>query len=70
MVVAPVVLPAMKPGEHVVADYSATSLSLKRHPVAFLRERLAARGILPTEALGRTRDGRRVIVEEMLVRPR
>jgi error-prone DNA polymerase len=68
---APVVLPAMKPGEHVVADYSATSLSLKRHPVAFLRERLAARGILPTEALSRTRDGRRVTVAGLvLVRQR
>ena len=68
---APVVLPAMKPGEHVVADYSTISLSLKRHPVAFLRERLAARGILPTEALGRARDGRRVTVAGLvLVRQR
>jgi error-prone DNA polymerase len=68
---APVALPAMTPGEHVVADYAATSLSLKRHPVAFLRERLAARGILPTEALGRTRDGRRVTVAGLvLVRQR
>ena len=68
---APVVLPAMKPGEHVVADYAATSLSLKRHPVAFLRDRLAARGILATEALGRTRDGRRVTVAGLvLVRQR
>jgi error-prone DNA polymerase len=61
----------MKPGEHVVADYAATSLSLKRHPVAFLRERLKAKGILPTEALGRTRDGRRVTVAGLvLVRQR
>ena len=67
----PVVLPAMKPGEHVVADYAATSLSLKRHPVAFLRDRLSARGILATEALGRTRDGRRVTVAGLvLVRQR
>ena len=68
---APVALPAMKPGEHVVADYAATSLSLKRHPVAFLRDRLSARGILATEALGRTRDGRRVTVAGLvLVRQR
>jgi error-prone DNA polymerase len=68
---APVILPAMRPGEHVVADYAATSLSLKRHPVAFLRQRLAARGIVPTEALGRTRDGRRVTVAGLvLVRQR
>ena len=68
---APVVLPAMRPGEHVVADYAAISLSLKRHPVAFLRQRLAARGIVPTEALGRTRDGRCVTVAGLvLVRQR
>jgi len=68
---APVILPAMQPGEHVVADYAAISLSLKRHPVAFLRERLAARGILPTEALARARDGRRVTVAGLvLVRQR
>ncbi|HLZ66766.1 MAG TPA: error-prone DNA polymerase [Aliidongia sp.] len=67
----PVVLPTMQPGEHVVADYATTSLSLKRHPVAFLRERLAARGILPTEALGGTRDGQRVTVAGLvLVRQR
>jgi error-prone DNA polymerase len=68
---AAVDLPAMKPGEHVVADYAATSLSLKRHPVAFLRDRLAARGILAAESLGRTRDGRRVTVAGLvLVRQR
>ncbi|MDB5363942.1 MAG: DNA-directed polymerase PolC [Rhodospirillales bacterium] len=68
---APVALPAMPPGEHVVADYAAISLSLKRHPVAFLRDRLAARGIVPTEALGRIRDGRRVTVAGLvLVRQR
>jgi len=68
---APVALPAMKPGEHVVADYAAISLSLKRHPVAFLRDRLAARGIVPTKVLAQTRDGRRVTVAGLvLVRQR
>jgi len=68
---APVALPAMRPGEHVVADYAAISLSLKRHPVAFLRDRLAARGIVPTQALAQTRDGRRVTVAGLvLVRQR
>jgi error-prone DNA polymerase len=67
----PVVLPAMKPGEHVVADYAATSLSLKRHPVAFLRERLTARGIVPAEVMGRTKNGRRLTVAGLvLVRQR
>ena len=38
-------LPAMSPAEHVVADYQLTRLSLKDHPIAFLRETLAAEGI-------------------------
>lgn len=43
---AEVELPAMPHGEHVVEDYRALSLSLKAHPVAFLRDRLAARRVL------------------------
>src|SRR5690606_4182031 len=39
-------LPPMPPGEHVVEDYRALSLSLKAHPVSFLRQRLNARRIL------------------------
>ena len=30
-------LPFMSPGEHVVQDYASTSLSLKAHPVSFVR---------------------------------
>src|SRR3546814_708331 len=43
---AEVELPAMPLGEHVVEDYRALSLSLKAHPVSFLRDRLAARRVL------------------------
>ncbi|HEY9567752.1 MAG TPA: OB-fold nucleic acid binding domain-containing protein, partial [Thalassobaculum sp.] len=43
---AEVELPAMSLGEHVVEDYRALSLSLKAHPVSFLRDRLAARRVL------------------------
>ena len=39
-------LPPMPLGEHVVEDYRALSLSLKAHPVSFLRERLNMRRIL------------------------
>jgi error-prone DNA polymerase len=38
-------LPPMPLGEHVVEDYRALSLSLKAHPLAFLRPDLAARGL-------------------------
>ena len=44
-------LPEMGPGEAVVHDYRTLTLSLKAHPVSFLRETLSRRGILPTEAL-------------------
>ncbi|MBL8762360.1 MAG: error-prone DNA polymerase [Phycisphaerae bacterium] len=35
-------LPALEPSRLVHHDYAATGLSLKAHPIAFLRERLAA----------------------------
>jgi len=44
-------LPEMAPGESVVHDYRTLSLSLKAHPVSFLRATLQKRGIVPTEAL-------------------
>ncbi|KQW85822.1 DNA polymerase [Devosia sp. Root413D1] len=39
-------LPVMAPGESVVHDYRTLSLSLKGHPVGFLRPELERRGIL------------------------
>ncbi len=39
-------LPPMPPGEHVVEDYRHLSLSLKAHPVSFLRHELDRRRIL------------------------
>ncbi len=44
-------LPPMPLGEHVVEDYATTSLSLKRHPLAFLRAELAQQGIVTTAVL-------------------
>jgi error-prone DNA polymerase len=40
-----VTLPSMPLGEHVVLDYATLRLSLKAHPLSFLRNRLAARGV-------------------------
>ncbi|WP_324260710.1 error-prone DNA polymerase [Altererythrobacter sp. H2] len=39
-------LPTMAPSEEVVADYQTTRLSLKAHPLAFLRPILAERGFV------------------------
>ncbi len=48
---AAALLPAMTLGEHVVEDYASTSLTLKRHPLAFLRAELAAEGLVTAAAL-------------------
>lgn len=51
-------LRAMAAGREVVEDYSHTGLSLRRHPVSFLRADLARRRIVScAEAMG-SRDGR------------
>ena len=44
-------LPPMPLGEHVVEDYASTGLSLKRHPLAFLREELTADGLVTAAEL-------------------
>jgi len=36
-----IALPLMSKGEHVVQDYATTSLSLKAHPISFVREQLS-----------------------------
>jgi error-prone DNA polymerase len=43
---AEVQLPAMPLGEHVVLDYATLRLSLKAHPLSFLRTRFAARHVV------------------------
>ena len=64
-------LPIMPPGEHVIHDYRSLGLSLKAHPVSFLRERLDSHGITPNAALPTIPGGRRVTVAGLvLVRQR
>ena len=64
-------LPPMPLGAHVVEDYRRLSLSLKAHPASFMRTRLAARGILRSEALLSVKNGERVTVAGLvLVRQR
>jgi error-prone DNA polymerase len=54
-----------------VEDYRHLSLSLKAHPVAFLRERLAQKKILRSEELAKLRNGVRATVAGLvLVRQR
>ncbi|NDV00654.1 error-prone DNA polymerase [Pseudoroseicyclus tamaricis] len=56
----PVALPQMPLCEAVVADYQTLRLSLKAHPMSFLRKSLAAQGYLSSEDLSRARPGQRL----------
>jgi error-prone DNA polymerase len=60
-------LPPMPLGEHVVNDYRYLSLSLKAHPVGFLRRTLTERRILKTEALSGMKTGARVTVSGLVL---
>jgi len=50
-------LPFMAESEHVVQDYATTGLSIKAHPVSFLRKKLDLLHVLPTDKLSRVKDG-------------
>ncbi len=64
-------LPEMALSEHVVHDYETVRLSLKAHPMSFLRARLAAQGVRPSSDLPKIRDGAPVAVAGVvLVRQR
>jgi error-prone DNA polymerase len=53
-------LPTMAPGEHVAADYQTVRLSLKGHPMAFLRTGFAAEGVLSCAQTAAAKNGARV----------
>ena len=55
-------LPLMRLSEHVVNDYRTLRLSLKAHPVSFLRDRIAGSGALACGDLRTIHDGARVSV--------
>ncbi|GMA75966.1 hypothetical protein GCM10025880_23830 [Methylorubrum aminovorans] len=52
----------MSAGGEVVADYCAKGLSLRAHPLVFLRETLAGLGARPCAALERARNGAQIVV--------
>jgi len=66
-----VALPVMPLSEHVVNDYRTLRLSLKAHPMSFLRERIKAARFAACADLRLMRDGARVSVAGVvLVRQR
>ena len=64
-------LPEMPLGEHVVEDYARLSLTLKRHPLAFLRAELAREGLVTAAELAHLPVDRRLsIAGIVLIRQR
>ena len=64
-------LTALRLGEHIIHDYATLRLSLKEHPLALLRKRLALRKIVPNRALSEIPNKARVRVAGLvLVRQR
>ena len=56
----PVTLPVMPLCEHVVADYQTLRLSLKAHPMSFLRASMTRQGYLPAAGLAQARNGQKL----------
>ena len=57
-----VLLNAMTEGREVVEDYRSVQLSLRDHPLAFLRPELDRQGAMPAKRLGTLRDGARIYI--------
>jgi error-prone DNA polymerase len=63
----PVALPPQSPVDAVLGDYSALGLSLKDHPIRFLRERLSARGVVAADRIKERPDGVRISVAGLVL---
>ena len=63
----PVYLKALAAGREVVEDYRATQLSLRPHPLSFLRGELKRRRIVPCADLATIPDGRMVEVAGLIL---
>lgn len=57
----------MTEGREVVEDYRSKGLTLRHHPVAFLREELERRRMIRCSDLQRVRDGQRVTVPGLVL---
>jgi len=64
---AAALLPQMPLGEHVVEDYATTGLSVKRHPLAFLRAELAREGLVAAADLATLPVGRRLAIAGLVL---
>jgi error-prone DNA polymerase len=62
-----VALPPMPPGEEVVEDYRMLRLSLRRHPIEFVRDELDRRGVIRNERLRSYPNGKRATVTGLVL---
>jgi error-prone DNA polymerase len=60
-------LRAPREGQDIVADYGSMGLTLRRHPLALLREKLQRRGIVPTQELWERPNGKMVITAGLVI---
>jgi error-prone DNA polymerase len=60
-------LRAPREGQDIVADYGSTGLTLRRHPLCLLREKLRRRGVLPTQELWEQPNGKQVITAGLVI---
>jgi error-prone DNA polymerase len=60
-------LPQMTPQDEVVADYSSAGLSLRPHPISFLRDRLTELRAVSAEKLAQIQPDRRVKVAGLVL---
>ncbi len=60
-------LRAPREGQDIVADYGSIGLSLRRHPLALLRDALAQRGVIPNQELWDQANGRAVTVAGLVI---
>ena len=65
--VMPNELIAMSPAEEVASDYSTTGMSLKAHPISFLRRDLRKKRCVCASELPKLRDGRHVRVAGLVL---
>lgn len=63
----PAQLPEMPLGEHVVNDYQTIRLSLKAHPMRFLRDQYAAQKFITAEQLRTLGDGKRLSIAGLVL---
>ncbi len=60
-------LRAPREGQDIVADYGSLGLTLRRHPLALLRDKLRRRGVVPTQELWERPNGKWVITAGLVI---